>query len=154
MGRRGPAPTPTALKVLHGNPGHRRLNDAEPRPRVADPEPPGWLSPVARVEWDRIAPELSVMGTTFEADAVSLAAYCETVAVFVEACGLVATMGTVITDDEGGLRRNPAVRIAQDAGNQLRAWAREFGLTPSARAGIRVNVTHAGQDAARLFTGG
>lgn len=120
---------------------------------MADPEPPGWLSPLARAEWDRIAPELSVMGTTFEADAVSLAAYCEAVAVLVEASGLVAQMGVTSLGEDGTLRRNPAVRVAQDAGNQVRAWAREFGLTPSARAGIRVNVTHSGQDAGRLFTG-
>ena len=32
MGRHGPAPEPTALKLVHGNPGKRPINKAEPRP--------------------------------------------------------------------------------------------------------------------------
>ncbi len=37
MGQRGPAPKPTALRILEGNPGKRPLNASEPRPRAGRP---------------------------------------------------------------------------------------------------------------------
>jgi phage terminase small subunit len=38
----------------------------------------------------------------------------------------------------GGVVRNPAVAQQRDAALMVRSFAREFGLTPSARAGIKV----------------
>ena len=45
MATRGRKPTPTALKVLEGNPGKRKLNDNEPRPDKKAPSCPKWLEP-------------------------------------------------------------------------------------------------------------
>jgi hypothetical protein len=36
MGKRGPSPKPTSLKVLQGNPGKRKINKSEPKPHMAD----------------------------------------------------------------------------------------------------------------------
>ena len=44
MGARGPAPEPTALKILAGNPGKRKLPENEPQPQ-GTPICPAWLSP-------------------------------------------------------------------------------------------------------------
>ena len=46
MGRRGLAPRPTALKLLHGVDKHNlgRVNRAEPQPDQGDITPPDWLS--------------------------------------------------------------------------------------------------------------
>ena len=61
MGKRGPAPKPTALKVLQGNPGKRKLNDSEPTFEKTDEilKPPSYLSTYAknRKAWD--SPTLS-----------------------------------------------------------------------------------------------
>ena len=45
MGRRGPAPKPTAIKILEGNPGKQKLNHNEPKPPtiIAIPKPPSRL---------------------------------------------------------------------------------------------------------------
>lgn len=138
MGRRGPAPHPTALKLLHGEHRASRINADEPRPRVAPPERPEWLTAAAAVEWERVSGELLVMRTARACDSVALAAYCEAVARLAAAVQLVAQAGLLIRDSNGIVRKNPAVAMARDASNDVRQWAREFGLTPSARSPLRV----------------
>ena len=76
MGARGPARKPTNLALLHGD-RPSRVNTDEPKPRDRPTSPPGWMSALAREEWDRIAPDLVVMGTAKAVDATALAAYCE-----------------------------------------------------------------------------
>jgi P27 family predicted phage terminase small subunit len=151
MGRRGPAPKPTSLRLLHGD-RKDRINTAEPRPRNMPPERPGWLSALAAEEWDRIAPDLVAMGTVRAVDATALAAYCEAVARLRSALGAVAGHGLIVTDVDGIPHRNPAAAMARDASNEIRLWAREFGLTPSARSPLRVDVSHHGLPAERLLT--
>jgi phage terminase small subunit len=60
----GPPPIPTKLKLLRGNPGHKRLNLVEPEPPVlpACPEPPAFITGYAAEEWRRAAPDLHVTG--------------------------------------------------------------------------------------------
>jgi hypothetical protein len=48
---RGPRPKPTHLKLIAGNPGKRRLNDAEPQPEGNLFEPPDWLDAEHRDLW-------------------------------------------------------------------------------------------------------
>jgi phage terminase small subunit len=79
MGRRGPAPTPTSLKVLRGT-RPDRVNLNEPRPIEGRPViPPAGLPPLAREEWDRVAPHLIAMGIVAEPDTAGLACYFEAV---------------------------------------------------------------------------
>ena len=73
MGARGPAPKPTALKVLDGNPRHRPINRSEPRPRPVAPKCPSWLDAEAKREWRRIAPALERIGLLTEIDGTALA---------------------------------------------------------------------------------
>jgi len=91
------------------------------------------------------------MGHATAADTTALAAYCEAVARLIKACEVVAVGGLLLKDRDGTLRKNPAVAQARDAALEVRLWCREFGLTPSARAGIKVEHIIKG-DAARLLT--
>jgi P27 family predicted phage terminase small subunit len=94
------------------------------------------------------------MGTCKAVDATALGAYCEAVARLQTACQVIAAAGLLLKDpDTQVIRKNPAVAQARDASHEVRLWAREFGLTPSARAGIRVDHYVHG-DAARLLTSG
>ncbi|MBI3357922.1 MAG: P27 family phage terminase small subunit [Nitrospirae bacterium] len=54
MGR-GRKPKPTALKVLQGNPGKRKLNTDEPEYAIGAPDKPDWLDQYASAEWDRLS---------------------------------------------------------------------------------------------------
>src|SRR5688500_3869820 len=73
----GPAPKPTALKILHGNPGKRKLNDQEPQPSVGA-KPPAYIMarPALLAEWNRHAPRLTRLGLLTEIDDDALAMIC------------------------------------------------------------------------------
>src|SRR3972149_6552816 len=72
-------PVPTALKILHGNPGKRPINKEEPKPPSGTPVMPKWLKsfPIAVKEWKREAKILDEMGvlTLAEAGDLALRAY-------------------------------------------------------------------------------
>ncbi|MGH3834697.1 MAG: P27 family phage terminase small subunit [Pseudonocardiaceae bacterium] len=46
-------------------------------------------------------------------------------------------LGPIASDLHGNLVRNPALQIQRDAAQTIRAFAQEFGLTPSARSSVR-----------------
>jgi P27 family predicted phage terminase small subunit len=150
MGRTGPAPTPTNLRLLRGE-RRSRVNLNEPQPRHLPADRPGWLSALAAEEWDRIAPDLHAMGTVRAVDATALACYCEAVARLRIATRIVGESGPLLMGDDGHVRKNPAVSQARDASYEVRMWAREFGLTPSARSPLRVEVGPAAVVAERLL---
>ena len=51
---RGRPPKPTALKLLHGNPGKRPISDREPKPPKGETTCPKHLDATAKTEWKRI----------------------------------------------------------------------------------------------------
>jgi P27 family predicted phage terminase small subunit len=151
MGRRGPAPTPTTLRVLHGERPYR-INANEPKPRDVTPDRPAWLSPGAAEEWDRILPELIAMGTAKASDQAAIAAYCEAVALLAKLSELVAKSGPLLVGRDGLAHKNPAVAQRRDASIEVRMWAREFGLTPAARQPLRIEHSTARPAGERLLS--
>jgi phage terminase small subunit len=69
---KGRRSTPTALKLLQGNPGHRPIGDVmtrEPQPgRGGFREPPAHITGEARAFWYAQGPEFVKMGTLTDAD--------------------------------------------------------------------------------------
>lgn len=151
MGRRGPAPSPTALRVLKGDRPYR-INRDEPRPRDEPPERPPWLSARAAAEWDRVLPDLLAMGTAKRVDSSALAAYCEAVALMSTIAEVVAKTGPLLVGRDGNAHKNPAVAQLRDAMAAVRLLAREFGFTPSSRQPLHVELTHRGLPAERLLS--
>ena len=138
MGRRGPAPLPTAVKQLRGNPGKRALNKEEPRPAATMPRCPAHLGKEARAEWRRVARGLHEAGLLTQIDRAALAVYCQAWERWVRAEGQVARHGEVVKTAAGNVMQNPYLSIANRAMRQMREMARELGMTPSARSQIRV----------------
>lgn len=134
----GPAPAPTKLKELRGNPGKRVLNANEPQPRVAKVTCPRWLPLVAKREWRRVAPELVRLGLLTVADRAALAAYCEAWAEAIMAHETLQRDGYTFTTAKGYTGVHPMVAIKNKALLRMRAFASEFGLTPSARSRLSV----------------
>jgi len=133
MGARGPAPKPVALKVLEGNPGKRALNHDEPKPTPIAPRRPDWLSPPARAEWARVAPELERLGLLTAVDGAVLGAYCQAYAHMVQAEEVIERLGLVMVLPSGYEQQRPEVSIAMKSAQMVKAFAAEFGLTPSSR---------------------
>lgn len=153
MGNRGPRQKPTNVRLLHGD-RKDRINLDEPKAPEGTPAPPDGLSDEVRAVWDYTLEQLAAMGTATPADRDALVAYCEAVIVHRKASALLAQSNVLIRSAKGGaLIRNPVVQIQRDAAATLRGFAQEFGLTPSARAEIRMpRESGRGRDAERLLS--
>ncbi|KDR95912.1 phage terminase, small subunit, putative, P27 family [Peptoclostridium litorale DSM 5388] len=147
MGRRGPAPKPTNLNVLQGNPGKRQLNTSEPTFKKAiGLKPPTFLDRLAKKEWKRVVPLLEKNGLLTEADTAALAAYCQNFSRWVDAEKLVSEKGYTYTTDKGNVIQRPEVGIANTAMKLMKSFAQEFGLTPSSRTNLSVKEADESED--------
>lgn len=131
---------PTTLKELRGNPGKRPLNkEDEPQPTNLDyiPPAPVYFGEYATREWDRVGPVLVKIGLLADSDIQVFEAYCLNVQLMVDAWMEIRDKGMLIQGSRGKVR-NPAIAAFSAASNAVRAFASEFGLTPSARTRIRL----------------
>ena len=133
--RPGPAPTPTALRVLHGD-RPSRINSREPLPREGSPVMPSWLTREARAVWRRTLRELQAMRVVTPADAHHLAMYCTTVAEYIAAAALVARDGLLVPGRDGGQVANPACRIERDRLVMAHRLGADLGRSPAARVSL------------------
>jgi len=133
---RGRKPKPTAVKIREGNPGKRPLNLREPLPDIVVPECPAELSETARAEWDRIVGELMHLNMLTSLDRATLAAYCESYALWTEAITQVRKFGTIVKSPSGYPIQSPYVAIANRQAEIMLRIASEFGLTPASRSRI------------------
>jgi P27 family predicted phage terminase small subunit len=139
----GRKPKPTRLKLVAGNPGRRKLNHAEPKPRRGRPSAPAHVSDKARETWRYVAGVLDRMGVLTEADALALEMLCEAYADYLAARAELKAFGSnyyETTTKDGSVmhRLHPAVGALQDADRRIKSWLIEFGQTPSARSRIKV----------------
>lgn len=122
MGERGPAPKPTALRVLEGNRAKRPLR-REPKPRLGAPECPKELQGEARAEWQRVVPDLDQIGLLARADRAILISYCQTWSALIDAQ----------REMELDFGRH-AILVWAKLNERLLAHIRELGLSPAARS--------------------
>jgi len=131
MGKRGPAPKPTNLRVLHGD-RKDRINTAEPQPGQGGIAAPVELSEGAQEVWDRLAPDRIRVGVLTSWDVDAFAEFCEALVLAREKRRLVAS----------GAEPKPGCsspvsewRSSMAIVSQLGA---RFGWTPSDRAQLTV----------------
>lgn len=146
MGKRGPAPKPTALKILEGNKGKRPLNKKEPKPKLGIPKMPQHLGAIARQKWREVVPELDRMGMLALVDAADLEGFCVAYQDAVECDEIIREKGRVITTPTGIARANPAVLQKREAWARVHRFAGEFGLSPASRTRIQVEFGASAQE--------
>lgn len=132
---RGRKPTPTALKVVRGNPGGRPLNEDEPKPK-GEVRAPEYLSEMAAAHWPVVAEQLRNAGVLTSMDVAALALYCESFARWQQAQALIAKTGLVVPGQKGTFTQSPYVVISNAAFEQMRRLLIEFGMTPSSRSRV------------------
>ncbi len=141
MGKRGPRPKPTALKIARGNPGKRKLRADEPKPPAGVGDCPDWLDAEGKACWAEHAPQLEAMGVLTGIDRQALMTFCDIWSRYKKAIDFIRKHGEFlpIKDEAGKLRymcQFPQVSIAQKLLASLLRYQQEFGLTPSARSGL------------------
>ena len=131
---------PTALKLLNGNPGKRKLNKQEPDPEylaASDLVAPGWLTPGAKACWDEVAPQLQKARLVAKIDVSMLAMGCEALAQYRHATDQIEAFGAVVPAGEGkGQSLNVWVIVQSMAFKRAVGILRDFGVTPAARTRI------------------
>jgi P27 family predicted phage terminase small subunit len=143
----GRRPKPTALKVLQGNPGKRKLNHSEPTTRRGAPDRPLFLTQSAIAAWDHIVPLLLEMNVLTTSDGFALTNLCMAFARWQEAEEAITRHGVVYehpivdkhTEEIVGyvIKKNPACTVAMACQKEMRAQLSAFGLDPSSRSRIK-----------------
>lgn len=154
---RGRKPTPTKIKLVKGNPGHRPPPPNEPKPDPVVPKCPSFLDREAKKEWRRMVKELGGLGMITRIDRAVLAKYCEAYSQWSQASRKIQELGMVFKTEGKSktVRRrdgseetvktgggfpiiNPYFRIADNAKAQMLKCCIEMGMTPSSRSRVKV----------------
>lgn len=132
MGRRGPKPQPTVLKIERGNPGKRALNADEPElPPPAETTPPKALTGMALAEWNLQVDVLIERGVLTAADMYAFRQYCQLVG---EVDALERNLAKTKKLTEERLRWSTYLLKLR---NRLAQQSAALGLTPSSRSGVK-----------------
>jgi P27 family predicted phage terminase small subunit len=95
----------------------------------------------AKAVWRRMTSSMGHTGVIRVPDSDILRCYCEAVSRYAQASRLYAGSGPLVRH-AGSLVKNPLHQVVRDDGEQIPLFARELGLSPSARAGLRVEPEH------------
>lgn len=147
MGKRGPAPKPTALKLISGTYRADRAARKEAKPKSVAPSCPGWLSQEAKREWRRVVGDLEALGLVTQIDRAALAAYCDAYQMWYDARRSLDAAGTLVQETESGyLTQRPEIGIINTALKAMRQFMAEFGMTPAARTRVNAETPDVPQD--------
>lgn len=140
MGRRGPKPKPTTLRLLEGNPGRLPINPAEPVP-TGVPDCPDYMSADAKTKWRDIMASIPP-GMITSADSALLEAYCEAWATHKKATELLnSTPGDLFGDNlTAGSKASIYLKIRGEAARTMATLATRLGLSPADRSGLKLGV--------------
>ena len=132
---RGRKPTPTKVKERRGNPGKRKLNKDEPEfsPFNENTPPPSQLNTDGKKMWAFILKELLSQGVLLQTDLEVVTNYCIAYQNRNRACKDVEKYGTFVENGNGGLSKNPAFTVLNEALKQMTTFGALLGLDPSSR---------------------
>jgi len=147
---RGRKPKPSALRILQGNPGHRKISKGESKPTSGLPTPPEWLDLKALEEWNFVIPELARMGILTKIDHAKLGIYCQAMSDIHNARTMIRKFGQVIKQD-GRLQQSPWVRIQNAAEVKVYKFASDYGFSPSDRMRLSVDSLEENEKDKRFF---
>jgi len=134
----GPAPKPTALRLLQGNPGKRPINRAEPQPRADAGYAPRHLGRLAKAEWRRVVPELQRLGLLSIIDRAALEGYCSEYVLYRQCEDILQREGVIFMTETGYMQQRPEVAIRAKALASMRQFMAQFGMTPASRSRVSV----------------
>ena len=153
MGKRGPAPQPSILKYIRGNPSKERLNENEPTPEMLEEEYPApeYLEGAGLQKWKEVVPLLIRMRVMTEADVETIARYCAMWEQWKKNYEIVKKNGDTLTMWEPDPKRPGKERVKYiqatpyatqmvKIADKLLRIEQEFGLTPSSRSQVTIHA--------------
>jgi P27 family predicted phage terminase small subunit len=150
MGKRGPPPLPDALRKVRGRPHRKKVEaTAKPRRSVGAPVAPAHLGhdAIALATWERLTKSLTKMRVLTPDDGIVLEGLCKAYSSALQADAIVRRDGMIVKRKRsGGLAAHPAVKMSVQAWRDVRAFAQEFGLTPSSATRVRVLAAPTGAE--------
>ena len=135
MGLRGPVKASPKVIALRGGPPAAPKPAPKPAPM---PRCPTELSPEARREWKRVAPELYRSGRLTELDVAALSAYCSSYSLYVRCLETIARDGISVINSRGAIVKHPLISVLTTARRDTVMMAREFGCTPFSRGRVEL----------------
>ena len=154
---RGRKPKPTALKLLNGNAGKRKLNMQEPQFESGIPNKPKWFDTYASEEWDRLTSDLNGQRVFTKKDLGILVSVCIVYEQMRETLSIIKKLGRSYTvEDMGGNKhykaRPECVRF-ETAQKEYRTLLAEIGFSPTSRSKVQtVPEPPTPKGTARFFT--
>jgi P27 family predicted phage terminase small subunit len=142
VGKRGPKPKPTALRVFEGDPGRllgKREGEVLPATGLVIPVSPCALGEHGKAVWDEVAPQLFPIGCLTRIDTRLLFAYCQAWDDYFTAKEIVEKEGMTIFNGKGGKSLHPAYKAKNQAIQLIRQIGGEFGMSPSSRVGLNIS---------------
>ena len=136
MGKRGPQPAPTAIKLLKGTYRPCRAPKNEPKPKVEAPSCPSWLRREAKAEWKRLVPGLLKDGLLTKRDRALLTAYCDAWADLHQFEKILQEDGVTYVTGGGIIAQHPMVVAKHKAREQVNKLGAKFGLSPTDRCQV------------------
>ena len=142
---RGPAPTPTSILRKRGSWRANARKEEPTLPGLSDPPPaPDWLSAEAAKRWGDLAAEVTGMGVMAQVDTIALGMLAEAMADYFSASAKVKAKGFYARGDDS--KPNPALAASRTCREQVIKICKEFGLTPSSRARVKVGSNQTQDD--------
>jgi P27 family predicted phage terminase small subunit len=140
MGRRGPRPKPTALKIAR-NTRRDRVNAHEPQPPSDAVAPPDYLTPEEVEKFQQLAAQLLSLGLLTNIDVDSLSRYVGHWSAWKKHKAICDRGGDIIVirDEAGKVRYaqvGPSATLTNKHSAAMDRLAQQFGMTPSSRSGI------------------
>lgn|SRR5690606_1386574 len=143
---RGRKPTPTALKIIAGNPGRRPLNAHEPQPRTDLAAPPEWMTERQKTTWSEVV-ALSPPGLLKDVDASVFSVWVVAFDLYQEASNKLARTGMLIKAPNTGVpMQSPYLAIVNKQAQIMMKAAAEMGFTPASRSRVVVKSDAAKAD--------
>lgn len=147
MSNAGRPPIPTWLKQLRGTaPAGGELDEPRPEDALYFPPPQDLIAdhPIAAEFWRVHLPLMVKAKMLAEVDMTGFALMCVCFEEMLEADRELKENGKVITTENGYKVQSPYVTIAAQRRKEFLEYLREFGLTPSARTRIKIQLIPAG----------
>ena len=132
MGKRGPPPKPSKLKLLEGTYRPDRAANNEPQPKAEHSACPNWLSPDGKKKWKEYAEKLTRLGLLDELSEELFAQYCHWWGRFRQAQRLITKHGAPVSQREG------YQKLEREAQMMMNRLAKEFGFGPGSRSHVNV----------------